>query len=142
MTKRELANLLDGRKFPLEFVGDELEDMAESNLVVIWGDDRENVYFAGAIDYSDSLDGHHWDEILFDEDGVIPEWEDIVFELDEEAACNHLRRVDEAVKLIVNSVPFWSFDVFFPCQKFNLYDNGRLFCEGIVINLDSFQDRE
>lgn len=121
MTAKELAQALDGREIGYEI--DELYEKRarESGLVVVFGYSDDNTEFRGAID--DELGSYNGGVFFVSRSGVSEDAED------------GGRRID-AVWGDSETGASWSYITDIPHETFNIYEDGELFCVGIVFSMD------
>lgn len=121
MTAKELAQALDGREVGYEI--DELYEKRarESGLLVVFGYSDDNTEFRGAID--DELGSYNGGVFFVSRAGVSEDAED------------GGRRID-AVWGDSEAGASWSYITDIPHETFNIYEDGELFCVGIVFSMD------
>ena len=125
MTAKELAAKLEGREYLNEITPDEERDADANGLVVVYGYSDDNVELAGAI--SDEIGA--WVGVVFhvDKDGE-------VF-AGEKDAPNKI----EAYWCGQDTDAAWTFGTDIPHETFNIYEDGELFCVGIVFKMEDLK---
>ena len=126
MTKEELAALLDGNEYRREITKELELEARKSGLVVLFGASDDLLEVRGAID--DELSGGNcyfltgtdicYSEDVDSEPNITMDW----------------NSGDEST--------FWTFWTDIPCSAFMIYDEGEPYCEGIVIDLTYFKEKE
>lgn len=135
MTKEQLAAQLDGREYSFELTREEAKQAKADSLVVIYGASDDLAEFAGAIDEELGAPG----EFLIFEGKLLPEMTDE----DEEVLRKHgvfdmaYTRRDKGtwVKVEMDDEDGWEVTTNAPHAKFNIMEEGQVFCEAIVIDL-------
>lgn len=126
MDAKEIAEMLDGIDYG-ELVNErgkvkEIFELAEeSDLVIVHGASDDLMEFRGAIE--DEADCYDGGDVFFDEDGI---------GIDAEDAENLITAVwaDEEQKAS------WTYETDIPHEEFKVYDEGVLYCIGIVFSVD------
>ena len=118
MTAKDLAARLNGREYLNEIMPEEEKEAESNGLVAVFGYSDDNVELAGAI--SDEIGA--FDGVVFyvDKDGNYCVWES--------DAPNRI----QAVWCAPESEAAWTFKTDIPHETFNIYEDGELFCIGIV----------
>lgn len=124
MTKKELAEKLNGREYGDSF-SDVLEEAKASGLVIVTGASDDLMEFDGALrDEGSCYDGG---PVYFDKDCV---------SLDGSERAN----VIEAVwcdGTNSDGVPAtWTYKTDIPHEEFNIWEEGELYCVGIVFSIE------
>lgn len=122
MTAKDLATKLNGREYLNEITPKEEKEAEANGLVVVFGYSDDNVEFAGAID--DEVGAFEGKTVCVDrKNGVVPVGEGVPFNL---------------IKAIWHDTGgmCWSFETSIPHETFNIYEDGELFCVGIVFSMD------
>lgn len=125
MTAKELAAKLDGREYLNEITPEEEKEAESNGLVAVYGYSDDNVELAGAI--SDEIGA--WKGVVFhvDKDGG-------VF-AGEKDAPNKI----EAYWCGQDTDAAWTFGTEIPHETFNIYEDGELFCVGIVFKMEDLK---
>ena len=139
MTKEELAIRLDGRQYEQELEDRDCILARENGLVVVYGYSDDKAEFEGAI--SDEVD-----ETDFYENNIIYLNENGVFESEcEDEDCPYAAREMEKCKTIHavwrDKGPYWTYETDIPHAKFNIYEDGDVYCVGIVFELAALKQR-
>lgn len=112
MTLREFAKMLDGREYRHEITKEEETLAKELGFVVVFGYSDDNAELRGAIDDEiGCFDGG----VLEHEDlpsGIYADW------CPEDMDCS------------------WAYGTSIPHEKFNIYEDGELYCVGIVCDIN------
>lgn len=136
MTMKEFAKLLSGREYGMEITKDEEQQAANAGLVVAYGYSDDNVEFRGAIDSEIGA----WDgtTVYLTKKGILegPACNDA-----ENCECPYFTVARSAAKTIKvvwhdEGAPCWTFETDIPHETFNIYEDGELFCVGIVFSME------
>ena len=137
MNARELAKALDGREYLQEITDDECRQAKDANLLVV----------SGASDDLAELYGFTRDEVAcydggtfyIDRKGLAPTWPE-----DEERGYEEAKEYFDRVnmpRITVTAVwcrsdddPAWTYKVDAPVERFNIMEDGDVYCEGVVID--------
>lgn len=120
------ADTLSGREYGCELSAVEANEMKNQGIVVVYGYSDDNMEFDGALH----------DEIGCYNGGVARVAKCGVYE--DEVPDTELREI-RAVWCAPGK-PAWSYETDIPHEKFNIYEDGDLFCEGIIFSLDSLSE--
>ena len=111
MTRKEFAQMLDGREYQHEITKEEEALAKELSFVVVFGYSDDNAELRGAIDDEiGCFDGG----VLEHKDlpsGIYADW------CPEDMDCS------------------WAYVTSIPHEKFNIYEDGELYCVGIVCDI-------
>lgn len=136
MNAKELASLLNGREIMKEITADEEKQAADAGLVVVFGYSDDNMEFVGAI----------YDEVGSYEGGIAYLTKDgILHEPDcGDDGCQYLSAARSAAKAIEavwhdEGGPCWTFRTDIPHETFNIYEDGELWCVGIVFSMEDLK---
>ena len=122
MTAKQLAEKLNGREYMNEIMPEEEHEAESNGLVAVFGYSDDNVEFAGAID--DEVGAFEGMTVcIHHSEGVVP--------VGEGAPENTIKAVWSDA-----GAPCWSFETSIPHETFNIYEDGELFCTGIVFSMD------
>lgn len=134
MTKEDLASKLNGREYLNEITDSEIDLAKQNGLVVVFGYSDDNVEFRGAI--SDEVGCYGEKEIQFSKHGII-DWPDDEKKTKEEAT-EYFNKLIGGNQWILASFgrKGWMFRCGFPHAKFNVFENGEHYGQGMVFNLD------
>lgn len=115
MELKEFAQMLNGREYGLELAPEEEQIAKEHGFVVVFGYSDDNCELRGAID--DEVDCYNGGLITHEELPVPIEaiW------CPEDVNCS------------------WVYKTNMPHEKFNIYEDGELYCVGIVIDLEGMR---
>lgn len=131
MTAKELANKLNGREY-----GNELDygldiQAKENGLVVVFGYSDDNAEFRGAI--YDEVGCYDGGTIYLDEQG------NIIYPDDFPGGYHGNLFQIEAVRCDKEIGAAWSYRTDIPHETFNIYEDGELYCVGIVFSLEDLK---
>lgn len=135
MTAKEFADGLSGRNYGKEITRLEEQRARELGLVVVYGYSDDNVEFRGAID--SEVGAWNGATIHITPDGVL---EDPACDSAENCSCPYFSAAKKAAKTIeavwgAGGVS-WTFETDIPHETFNIYEDGELFCVGIVFSVE------
>ena len=130
-----LAAVLNGREYLHEMMAYERQEAKEAGLVVVYGYSDDNVEFDGAID----------DEVGVWENGTIYLTErGILREPDcdpEFRRCPYYEEAKrKAAKIVAHYGGVWEFETEIPHATFGIYEDGELFCKGIVFDVNDLKE--
>lgn len=133
MTAKELAALLDGNQYDKEITKEQEKQAAESGLVVVFGYSDDNVVLCGAID--DEVGAYDGTTFHVTREGVL--WAPDC-NCDECKYFEIAKRAATEIKAIWHNSgdPCWTFETQIPHETFRIYEDGELFCIGIVFSAD------
>ena len=135
MTMKEFAKLLSGREYGMEITKDEERQAADAGLVVAYGYSDDNVELRGAID--EEVGAWNGVTIRLSKDGVL---QGPACDSAENCNCPYFAAAKNAAKTIkavwgAGGVS-WTLETDIPHETFNIYEDGELFCVGIVFSLE------
>lgn len=133
MTSKEIAAQLDGNQYNKEITKEQEAIAADSGLVVVFGYSDDNVELCGAID--DEVVAYDGTTFLVTRGGVL--WAP-------DCDCDECKYYEAAKKAATeikaiwhdSGEPCWTFEAAIPHETFRIYEDGELFCIGIVFSLD------
>lgn len=134
MTAKELATLLNGRDYGHEITREEEKLAKENGIVVVFGYSDDNMEFRGAI--NDEADCYDGGEAKLNGQGLLEEPEcgmdgdNCPFYIKETKRAKTIK----AVWCAKDSAP-WTYETDIPHETFNIYEDGELYCVGIVFAL-------
>ena len=125
MTAKQLVEKLDGREYLSEITSEEEKEAEANGLVAVYGYSDDNVELVGAI--SDEIGA--WEGVVFhvDKDGG--------YRIEDSDTPNRIR----AVWCAPGSDAAWTFETEIPHEPFNIYEDGELFCVGIVFGMEDLK---
>ena len=133
MTNKELAALLDGNNYYNEITKEQETIAADNGLVVVFGYSDDNVELRGAI--YDEVGAYDGTTFHVTRDGVLqmPECN-----CDECKYFAIAKRTAAEIKAVWHNTgdASWTFETTIPHETFRIYENGELFCIGIVFGLN------
>ena len=135
MTAKEFAEMLSGREYGMEITKDEERQAADAGLVVVYGYSDDNVELRGAIDAEVSA----WDggTVYLTKNGTVdsPACDDA-----DSVYCPYYTAARDSAKKIEavwgKGGVAWTFETDIPHETFNIYEDGELFCVGIVLSVE------
>jgi hypothetical protein len=135
MTTKELAALLDGREYGSEITEAESEMAEQYGLVAVFGASDDLMELRGAID--DEFGAFGGMTVHVTEGGLFENKcssDDCPYAADERGksrtiTAQHFKGGEAA----------WTFETDIPHETFDIYEDGDLFCKGIVFSLDALQ---
>ena len=135
MIMKEFAEMLSGREYGMEITKDEERQAADAGLVVVYGYSDDNVELRGAIDAEVGA----WEgaTIYVNKGGLL---EEPACGSAENCNCPYFTAAKSTAKTIEavwgrSGVP-WTFKTDIPHETFNIYEDGELFCVGIVFSVE------
>ena len=133
MTSKELAALLDGNQYDNEITKEQEAIAADNGLVVAFGYSDDNVVLCGAID--DEVGAFDGTTFHVTRDGVL--WAPDC-NCDECKYFEVAKRAASEIKAIWHNSgeATWTFETTIPHETFRIYEDGELFCIGIVFSLN------
>lgn len=135
MTREQLAMKLDGREYGKEITKEEAKEAKKHGLVVVYGYSDDNVELEGAI--KDEIGAYDGTKIKLTRKGILKN------ECDNDD-CPHFEKILEAGNFVTLEAvwgeedgPAWTYKFPLPHSKFEIMEDGDVFCEGIVFDLNS-----
>lgn len=137
MTAKELASLLNGRETMKEITADEAQQAADADLVVVFGYSDDNMEFCGAI--NEEIGCYDGGTAYLTKAGIL---NDPDCDSAEDCACPYFAMDKNAAKTIKavwhdEDGPCWTYETDIPHETFSIYEDGELFCVGIVFSVES-----
>ncbi len=136
MTKDEFAEKLNGREYRQEITKQEREQAQANGLVVVFGYSDDNIEFRGAIE--EEAGCSNGAEILISRNGLLPHHDrrcECPF-CGYEAALKKARKIEA---LFDRDGYSWIYRTDLPHATFDIMDEGRKFCRGIVFEASELQ---
>lgn len=133
MNKKQLAQVLNGRVYGKITTAEESRQARKSGLVVVYGHSDDGVVLTGAIDAEISAYGGKM--IRLSRPGRILKKKEV------EVLINH----DVPIRTITahwappDPPASWLITADFPAEPFDIYEDGELFCRGIVFHMDDLK---
>jgi len=132
MTKEELAARLNGREYLHEMMRIDESDAKASGLVVIFGESDDLMELRGAINDESSCFGGGWATGITSK-GILAN------ECDDED-CPYFAALMDACKDKITALWYkegysWVYETDMPHASFDIMDDGRKYCRGIVVEL-------
>lgn len=137
MNAKELASLLSGREIMEEVTTDEERQAAEAGLVVVFGYSDDNMEFRGAI--SDEFGAYEGGTVCLTKAGLFEEPDCSCTE-----ACPFYSAALKAAKTIKavwhdEGGPCWTYETDIPHETFDVYEDGEVWCVGIVFSVEDLK---
>lgn len=134
-TMKEFAEMLSNRSIGEEICKDEKRRAADLGLVVVYGYSDDNVELRGAID--EEVGAYDGTTIRLTKTGVL---QGPACDSAENCECPYFAAAKNAAKTIeamwgAGGVS-WTFKTDIPHETFNIYEDGELFCVGIVFSME------
>lgn len=133
MTKEELASMLDGNQYDHEITKEQEMIAADSNLVVVFGYSDDDVEIRGEI--NDEVGAYNGTTFRVTRNGVLrtPDCS-----CDECEYFAFAKKTAAEIKAIWHDTgdACWTFETQIPHETFRIYEDGELFCIGIVFSVD------
>ena len=139
MTAKELAEILSGREYGMEIDSDERAIAKENGLVVVYGYSDDCAELEGAI--NDEVGCFDGGAFFVTKDGdVMSAVADCGSDRCQyyQEALKKAKRID-AVWCDPESEAPWSYKTEIPHETFNIYEDGELFCIGIVFSVNDLR---
>ena len=136
MTAKELAAMLTGREVGGELFPEE-EQMAKAcGLVVVYGYYDDNVELRGAID--EEVGAYEGTVVYITAAGLL---EEPACDSAENCACPYFAAAKSTAKTIEaiwhdEDGPCWTFETDIPHETFDIYEDGEVWCVGIVFSME------
>lgn len=133
MTSKELADLLDGNQYGQEITKEQEMTAANSNLVVVFGYSDDDVELRGEI--NDEVGAYNGTTFRVTRKGVLHTHDCGCDECEYFAIA---KRAAAEIKAIWHDTgdACWTFETQIPHETFRIYEDGELFCIGIVFSAD------
>jgi len=133
MTAKEFAEMITGREAEEELLSRNEQQAKQNGLVVV------SIYFDDCVEFRGAIDGdvgcYNGSEIHLTKKGILqlPECE--------EYDCPYFTAVKEKARLIKvvchdEGDPRWTFETDIPHETFEVYEDGEVFCVGIVFSMN------
>ena len=130
MSIKDFANKLDGREYGQEIFGIEKQLAKELGFVVVFGASDDLAEFEGAI--GDEASCYEGDKIYLDKDGIFEECD---------CGCKYSEAAREKTKVIKTiwgeGEYSWQYETDIPYETFEIFDDGKKYCKGIVFDIKS-----
>lgn len=131
MIAKEIATLLDGMEYGEEIPKHDLQYAKENGAVIVFGASDDLMEFRGAI--TDELGGYGGNKAYLDKHGLIKN------ECDNEDCPYFIEKRTHAIciEAIWDSEGYsWIFKTAIPHETFEIFDNEKKYCRGIVFRLE------
>jgi len=141
VTPASIAALLHGVEYSRDVVSHEIADQAKAaGILIVYGASDDLIEFDGA--WSDEAGAGENTEVMIDATGVLPSWETVKDEDDEEQAAEwHVRKRGARIITTLwgpkddagNEYASWAYKTDIPHSTFDVMEDGELYCRGIVL---------
>lgn len=138
MTKEEIALKLDGIEYGVDVPEELLHAMQSEGLVVVYGASDDLMELDGAIqDEGSCFDG---ETFLIDKKGILPSWDEVSDNDDEEETQSYFLRKKKAKKIeavwCAEGQPAWTYKTDIPHASFEIMEDGEVQCRAIIFSID------
>lgn len=132
MNAKELASLLNGREIMEEVTTDEERQAAEAGLVVVFGYSDDNMEFRGAI--NDEVGCFDGGTAYVTKNGLYDEAE---CGIEDCPHCAAERKAATPIEAVWHDEgdPCWTYETDIPHETFEVYEDGEVWCVGIVFSM-------
>ena len=134
MTAKELAQMLNGRECGFEITAQEEQIAKDSGLVVVFGYSDNLVEFRGA--FHEEEDARFNRATHLTKEGIAKKPCMELGECEYYAKCTKGAKEINAAWHDADAGAAWSYKTDIPHETFNIYEDGELFCIGIVFSVD------
>lgn len=136
MTAKQLAARLDGNEYGEEIYGIEEKEAESNGLVVVFGYSDDCVEFRGAI--NDELGCFGGAEIPLTRNGILQAPRCDGYDMTD--CCPYYEKEKAKAKKIIvkwndGDGPAWTYETDIPHYTFDVYEDGEVFCRGIVFDM-------
>ena len=132
---KEFAELLDGRAYGAETSEKTVELAKEHGFVIIYGSSDDLAQIDGAI--QEEVGCYDGGEIPFFAGGLLEK------ECEDDNCPHEDRMIERAYKVTAvwcgKDKPSWSYETDIRHEKFNIWEDGEVFCEGIVFSKEDIK---
>lgn len=123
----EMAKLLNGREYLNEISKEEEEILKEYGLIIAFGYSDDNTEFRGYI--NEEVSTYNGGDIYISSEGIFEPCEcNCKYSLKEKNKC-------KLIKVIFGKDCTWSYETKIPHKTFDIFDDGELYCKGIIFIL-------
>jgi hypothetical protein len=140
-TKESLAALLHGREICKEITPVEESLAKDSGLVVVFGVSDDLIEFSGTI--RDDRDCYKGGKFLIDRDGVLPDWNNVDHDDEEEMEKYFARKKGKAFEIdaVWDAEGYsWAYKTSLAHATFDIMDGYDCrYCRGIVFSMEEVQ---
>lgn len=131
MTTKELAQILNGREYMKEITKEEEAQAKAAGLAVAYGYSDDSLELAGAV--SEEIEAWEGQTVYFTKDGLLENDCD-------NNRCPHFQKLKDAattLEIVWHSegAPCWDFKTSIPHETFEIFEDGEIFCRGVVFAL-------
>jgi len=140
-SKETLAAQITGREYTEELTSQEEQQARMSGLVVVFGASDDLTEFRGAI--SDEAGANDGATHKIDKDGIVPDWDTVGHDDEEEVAKYMARKKGKTATIEAlwckEGEYSWTFKTELPHATFEIVEDGRPYCRGIVFNINDIK---
>ncbi len=141
MNAKELAAQITGRDYGRTLTKAEAEQAKEAGLVVVYGASDDLMEFEGAI--YDEFGCYDGGTALVDAKGLLDR--DQIDDSDDEAIADYVARKKHAAEIKAiwsNEGAAWRYETTIPHETFEIFEDGEVWCRGIVFALADLKTGE
>lgn len=141
VTPASIAALLNGVEYSRDVVSHEIAAQAKAaGILIVYGASDDLIEFDGA--WSDEAGAGENTEVMIDATGVLPSWETVKDEDNEELAAEwHVRKRGARIITTLwapkdddgNEYASWAYTTDIPHSTFDVMEDGELYCRGICL---------
>lgn len=137
MNSEELAAKLNGSEYPMRIDSALAEQARSSGLVIVYGASDDLMEFEGAI--RDEIDMYEGGTVRLDNHGIMPSWDDIDHDDEEESAKYFARR--DTPKWLIKAIwdgdtgYSWTYKTDIKHAEFDIVEDGNKYCRGFVFSM-------
>lgn len=132
MNAKEFAKILSGREYGEEITKDEIRQAGDAGLLILYGYSDDNVEIVGA--FNEEVGAYDGTIVYLTKTGILQKPDCALCNCPYYAAAQKAARSVRAVWHDEDG-PCWTFETDIPHEKFDIYEDGELFCVGIVLNV-------
>lgn len=127
MELKEFAKQIDGKEYGYpQFTKEEIQTAKKNGFVIVYGASDDLMEFDGAIrDEGGCFDGG---EVFFDRHGVAYDEDD--------KKPNVIEALWDATEDENGNMATWAYKTDIPHETYKIWEDGELYCIGIVFNID------
>ena len=131
---KEFAKSLDGGEYDDFPIKEQCREAKEKHIMIIYGASDDLCEMAGAV--RDEFGCFNGAELFVNSKGFLQS------ECKDEYCpyfASYLRETGTKIKVIWGGEPTWRYETEITHEKFNIYEDGEVFCEGIVFYADDLK---
>lgn len=136
MTAKELAAMLSGREIGGEIFPEEEQIAKDYGLVVVYGYSDDNMELRGAIE--EEIGAYEGTVVYITAAGLL---EEPACDSAEDCDCPYFVAAQKEAKAIEavwhdEDGPCWTYETDIPHETFDIYEDGEVWCVGIVFSME------